>query len=173
LKDSCDDQLQNFTTIVSYFLDSNIPITADMFDTVVGRITTSGRRPLLWKQRLQDNEVAQKEAKEAAKQQPARDERTELVGENTLAPHLREHRRQMHAALAEAEAKKPEVQSANADAKWKQRAQDAINSIQSNNDRAEAEKFLAKAGGWGWELTLKQIQNFIERRKLQRSMAGR
>jgi hypothetical protein len=172
LKDSGDDRLQNFITIASWMLDRNQIIAANTLDGVLGNITNNSRKPLLWKKRLQDSEAEAQRQKEAASQQPARQERAEATGQNTLAPHLREHQRQVRAALAEGEAKKT-AQPANRDAEWKTRAESAVASIQSNNDRAEAQKLLAKAGGWGWQLTYQTVQNFIERRKMQRSMAGR
>ena len=46
-------------------------------------------------------------------------------------------------------------------------------SVQSNVDRAEAERLLTRAGAWGWELVYRSIESFIERRKQQRWMAGR
>ena len=174
LKDDGENQLVNFNTIASWMSEKNTPIATSTLDAALGNIMNHSRRPLLWKQRLQDSEKEQQAKREAASQQPARPtERAEAVNENTLSPELREHRRQMRAALAEAEARKQaESQPVNRDAEWKARAESAVSSIQSNLDRAEAEKFLAKAGGWGWELTYKSIINFIERRKQQRSMAG-
>jgi hypothetical protein len=173
LQNEGDALLTNFNTIAAYFAEKNLPIATNTIDSALTNITSNGRRSLLWKKRLQDSEAAASRQKEEAAKQPARNERTELVGENTLAPHLREHRRQMHAALAEAGANKPEVQSANADVMWKQRAEDAVASISSHLDRAEATKFLSRGAAWGYELVFKQVQTFIERRKHQRQMVGR
>jgi hypothetical protein len=64
-------------------------------------------------------------------------------------------------------------QPVSADSHYKSLAESAVASIQSNLDRAEAQKLLANAGKWGWELTHKTISSFIEKRKHQRAMAGR
>jgi thiamine biosynthesis protein ThiC len=99
--------------------------------------------------------------------QPAKTD--DVVISPGLAPHLHDHYRTMHRKTEEDTA----VQPVNADAQWKQRAEDAVAGIISNNDRAEAERLLTKAGAWSWELVHKQVQTFIERRKHQRLMVGR
>src|SRR4030095_628208 len=45
--------------------------------------------------------------------------------------------------------------------------------LSTYQDRAEAEQLLSKAGAWSWELVLRSVMNFIERRKHERAFAGR
>jgi hypothetical protein len=56
---------------------------------------------------------------------------------------------------------------------YKEKAEGLVRSIASNVDRAEAEQMLQKAGAWGWQLVLRQVEIYIQRRKLERSIAGR
>jgi hypothetical protein len=104
LKDDGDNQLQNFITVSEWMLSKNQPITTESLDKAIGNIINNSRRPLFWKPRLQDSEK-EKQAQHEAASQSRQDQRTELVGESTLAPNLREHRRLIQAALKEAEAR--------------------------------------------------------------------
>jgi len=95
----------------------------------------SGQRRLLWKKRLQDSEREAQRQKEEAARQPARQERTEMLGsEHVLAPHLREHQRQVHAALAEAETRKMAESSPKVDqGAWKARAESLVAGFNLDN----------------------------------------
>ena len=175
-----DEGYENAENILTWIKEKNAPFDDHSFSQALSNITNNGHlghANLHWHKKLQDSEREAQQKREAESQQPARqDARTELVGESTLAPHLREHRRQMQAALAEAEARKTKEglqPAANLDAQWKQRAEDAVASVQSNIDRAEAQRLLANGGRWGYELTYKTIVNFMDKRKTQRSLAGR
>jgi len=176
LKDDGDNQLQNFITVASWILDKSQPITTDSLDRAIGNIINGSRRPLLWKTRLQDSEKAAQAQREAASQQPARqDQRAEATGENSLAPHLREHRRQMHAALAEAEARKIAENSRKIDQQaWKARAESLV--ADSHLDNIQIKKlfvFVEHTTDIDWVATHRARLNFIERRRNQKGLAGR
>jgi hypothetical protein len=154
LKDSGDDQLTNFATIASYLLDQRLPITPDNVDIALGRITNGGRRPLLWKKRLQPSEKeaqANREAMKNIQQQKNEDEVKILAGQN---PALHEWYRQTHKKEQSAT---PEPTKSH----YETLARAAAASVQSNVDRAEAERLLTRARAWGWELVYRSIESFI------------
>jgi len=113
---------------------------------------------------------AVQQAREAAKQQLPAKNTDDVEIPTGLNPALHEHYRQMH---QKSETSTSASQPASQDSHNKSLAESAVASIQSNLDRAEAQKLLANAGKLRWELTYRTIANFIEKRKHQRAMAGR
>jgi hypothetical protein len=168
LKDEGDDLLQNFNAIASWLLDKNQPIVANMLDTALTN-AGSGQRRLLWKKRLQDSEREAQRQKEEAAKQPARQERTEMLGnEHVLAPHLREHQRQVHAALAEAEARKVAESNPKVDqGVWKARAESLV--ADTNLDQAAMKKLFVmqetNPSEIDWPATHRSRLIYIERRR--------
>ena len=94
-----------------------------------------------------------------------------MVLDSRLDSGVTKHAQALFLCFAETTAKAPQPTSA--DSHYKSLAESAVASIQSNLDRAEAQKLFANAGKWGWELTYRTIASLIEKRKHQRAMAGR
>jgi hypothetical protein len=118
---------------------------------------------------LQDSEREAQAAREAAKQQqPVKKADDEVKIPAGLPPHLHEHYRQTHKKVQVAT---PSTQ-ASTQSHFESMARSAAASIQSNVDRAEAERLLMRAGAWGWELVYRSIESFIQRRNQQRWLAG-
>lgn len=177
LKDDGDHQLQNFITIATWMLGKNHPINIESLDKALGNIMNGSRLPLLWKPRLQPSEAEHQKEEAAKQQQPPRQERTEMLGnEHVLAPHLREHQRQIHAALAEAEARKVAESNPKVDqSAWKARAESLV--ADSNLDNAAMKKLFVmqetNPSEIDWPSTHRARLNYIERRRNQRSLVGR
>jgi len=151
-------------------MDKNMPITAGNIDMVLPNIVSCSQYRLTWKKRLQDSEREAQAAREAAKQQqPVKKANDEVKIPAGLPPHLHEHYRQTHKKVQVATPSTP----ASTQSHFESMARSAAASVQSNVDRAEAERLLTRAEAWGWELVYRSIESFIERRKQQRWMAGR
>ncbi len=84
-----------------------------------------------------------------------------------LDGHLKQWRDNMHKPSQSVEA------TVDPNLEYKEKAEALVRSIASNVDRADAEQMLQKAGAWGWQLVLRQVEIYIQRRKLERSIAGR
>jgi len=152
----------NFIAIAAYLVEKRQPISVESVDRALGNITSNGKAPLIWNRRLQDSE---KEALQI-RQQPTQALPVDDVKiPDRLRPELHAHYRMMHTPKPEETNKTLK----SLDAEYQQRAVDAVASIQNHLDRTEAEQLLSKAGAWGWELTLKAILRYIEKRSHERA----
>jgi hypothetical protein len=122
---------------------------------------------LVWGKKLQDSEREAQRIKQeqAARQQPKNDD---IEIPSYVPGHLREHWRSLHANSKPASTPESTTMS-----HLEKLSRDAVASITSTVDRAEAEQLLSKAGAWSWELVHRSVMNFIERRKHERAFAGR
>ncbi|SRR6266404_3222691 len=173
LKDGAGDEiLTNWNTVASYLLDSRLSITPENFDIALTRIVSGGKRPLLWKPRLQASELEAKQQKEAAKQQPAR-AKDEVTIPPGLDPKLHDHYRALHRAPRPEDVPKPaDVQAS--DARFKDMAESV--STRSHLENASIKRMFVTKNGTSdidWQATYRARQIAAERYNNRMSQVGR
>jgi hypothetical protein len=168
------------------------PVTADNIRITIGHLLMSPQGHLFVKKGTPsrfDSAAAQKEyddkkkAREDGKNIDQRDQSQAVVTYTDehgnwvrpLSGELKAHQDQVHAALKA----KEDQQTNQADdpgSYYKQRSLDLLNSIQSNVDRQDAtNKFVqhGHSGAWPWKVVFTSLNQWVELRKYQRSVAGR
>ena len=173
LKSDGDNVFVNATAFAKWITAHRIPV--QNLDSMLPQIVQSPY-PIVKKRQLQDSEREAQVQREAASQQPARqDQRAEATGQNTLAPHLQAHREMVHRAMAEAEERKMKEANPTVDQQaWKARAESLV--ADSHLDNAQIKKmfvFVEHTTDIDWPATHRARLNHIERRRNSRGLAGR
>jgi hypothetical protein len=174
LKVNGDNLLHNWNLMVRWCLDKNQPVNQQNMDKVLGNLLNSPQGQYLRfepRKPTKDWDAVRNEPSKPEQGTPtftsAGDHPDSWV--KPLEGHLKAHQEMLARPSQTVEA----TRRTDPDAEFRERAEGLVRSIQSNVDRAEAEQILKRAGAWGWQLTLRSIERFIDRRKLERSMAGR
>jgi hypothetical protein len=175
--DNEQDDLSNWNVTAKAYNArfSGLPVTDERIKLVIGNLLNSpqGHKLIQKMQPKKFDSAASVKEHEAKKNTVQREEGPyfDPISGTTIRPVtgvLKAHSDMLH---SKTETITPEPE--NLDQQMQRKAEALVSSIQSNNDRAEAEQILKNAGGWGWPLTLRSIELYIQRRAYERSVAGR
>ncbi len=176
------DDMVNFNIVGNWFVSKGQPITFENLTRLIGNVqNTPDGYNLRWKKHLQDSEKEELRLKEEEKQrreQWRKEHPEEKTNPSFTDPKLESWKRMLQRPLQPGDVgyEDPGAKQQTADdlnKHYQVRAEALVNSIQSNVDRAEAKQILAKAQAWGWQIVFNMVNQYVERRKVERSMAGR
>jgi hypothetical protein len=169
--DVSDSLLHNWNIVAKAFLARGYQVSNDSFRIVIGNLGPGANLVRKAQPKRFDAEAAkaQQETRKTSVQRDESQATSAVEGIRPLSGHLKQWRDNQHRPAETVKFDEP----ADPNKFYRDKAEDLVSHIASNVDRSEAQQILVKAGAWGWQITLKEIENYIARRKYERSVAGR
>ena len=168
----------NFSAVATWFLNHGQPITWENLNRLIGNVINQPNCPLVFVRKLQDSEKEALRIKTEDKlrhEQYLKDHPPSLEKKNPsfTDPKLEAHKEMMQRPAEVVKA----FRETDPDIEWEKRCKSLIASITSNVDRLQAaQMFVEQTKGIAsgrYEAAYKKLAFFVERRKVERSMAGR